>query len=301
MKRRPLYIETHIACDLDSLWARTQDPGLHQLWDLRFSRIEYLPKPQAEARQTFLYSTQIGFGLKVDGVGESVATKTSSGGESTSVLKFSSEHPMSIIRRGSGYWKYQPDAKGVRFFTGYDYETRWGLPGALIDRWIFRPMMVWATAWSFDRLKNWIEKDVHPKRAFISQATVTLASLALGSVWIYQGLVPKLLFADTGEMELMAKSGLFPGREAAVLTTLGIGEILFGLCLCVFQSRRLHWANLLALPALAAGALFSDPGIFLKPFNPFTFNLALMALSAAALLNAADAPRASNCRTRPEK
>lgn len=300
MKRKPLYIETHIACDLETLWARTQDPALHQLWDLRFSEIKYLLKPDAETRQRFLYSTQIGFGLKVDGVGESIATKTAASGESTSVLKFWSDHPLSLIRTGAGYWKYRPDATGMKFFTGYDYETRWGLPGALLDKWFFRPMMVWATAWSFDRLKNWIEKDIHPARAMKSQATVSLASLVLGMIWIYQGLVPKLLFPHTGELEMMARSGLFHGRESAVLIWMGAGEILFGLGLCVFQSRRFHWANLIALPALGAGALFSDPGVFLRPFNPLTFNLALMALSVAALLNAADLPKAAKCKTRQD-
>ena len=71
MKRRPLYIETLIECDMDTLWARTQDPGQHQLWDLRFSRIEYLPKAHPEEPQKFLYATRLGFGLQVDGIGES--------------------------------------------------------------------------------------------------------------------------------------------------------------------------------------------------------------------------------------
>jgi hypothetical protein len=69
MKRKPLYIETHIACDPETIWGRTQDPGLHRLWNLRFSDLEYLPKPDAETRQRFLYSTRTGFGLQVDYLG----------------------------------------------------------------------------------------------------------------------------------------------------------------------------------------------------------------------------------------
>ena len=48
MKRDPLYIETKINCELETLWERTQDPSIHQQWDLRFSEISYLPK-NAEA------------------------------------------------------------------------------------------------------------------------------------------------------------------------------------------------------------------------------------------------------------
>ena len=126
MKRQPLYIETKIKCDLTTLWRYTQEPSIHQQWDLRFSEINYLPKDNPTEPQKFLYATRIGFGVEVNGVGESVATKTKSNGESTSVLKFSSNNNISIIRQGSGYWKYIPEADGIKFFTGYDYESRWG-------------------------------------------------------------------------------------------------------------------------------------------------------------------------------
>jgi hypothetical protein len=34
----------------------------------------------------------------------------------------------------------------IRFFTWYDYEIRFGIFGKLIDRWVFRPLLGWATA-----------------------------------------------------------------------------------------------------------------------------------------------------------
>ncbi|MBW8888476.1 MAG: DoxX-like family protein [Fibrobacteres bacterium] len=298
MKRHPLYIETRIKCAFDVLWERTQDPSQHQLWDLRFSEIHYLPKSSPEEPQRFRYATRIGFGLAVEGVGESVAARTTGKGESTSVLKFGSENPLSLIREGSGYWKYAPEGTGIRFWTGYDYRTRWGFAGAVFDRWVFRPLMVRATAWSFDRLKNWIEKGIHPRQALISQLTVSITSLTLGSVWIYQGLFPKLLFKHTGEFRMLAQAGLFPGHEADALNVLGCAEVFFGAAVLFLQDRRTHWLSLLALPVLGAGALLCDPGSFLRPFNPLTFNLALMALSAVALIHIPAVPKASNCKTR---
>lgn len=298
MKRKPLYIETKIECDLDELWTKTQEPSLHQEWDLRFSEISYLPKKDPKNPQEFLYSTKIGFGIKVNGIGESVATKTKENGESTSVLKFFSDSQISIIKQGSGYWKYVPEAGGIKFFTGYDYKTRWGLIGSLIDKLIFRPLMIWATAWSFDCLKNWIEKGLHPKQAINAQLSVLLVNLTLGIIWIYQGFIPKILFTDSGEIEILRQSGLFDGYEENILTTIGIAEIAFGITLILIQRKLLQYLNILGLLFLTFGAIFSDLMIFTLPFNPFSLNISMIALSAIAILNSSYLPKASNCITK---
>jgi hypothetical protein len=59
MKTRPLYIETKIKCDLDTLWTNTQDPSIHEQWDLRFSEISYLPKDESTDPQKFLISVPL--------------------------------------------------------------------------------------------------------------------------------------------------------------------------------------------------------------------------------------------------
>jgi hypothetical protein len=48
-------VEIDIKTDLDRLWGLTQTPELHQRWDLRFSEIHYLPRPDPEMPQEFLY------------------------------------------------------------------------------------------------------------------------------------------------------------------------------------------------------------------------------------------------------
>ena len=298
MKKRPLYIQTKINCDFDTLWTNTQEPSIHQQWDLRFTEIEYLPKNNPTEPQKFLYSTKVGFGIKVDGIGESVATKTKDNGESTSVLKFSSDSKISLIKNGSGYWKYVPEADGIKFFTGYDYETRWGLFGKLIDKFIFRPLMIWATAWSFDCLKNWIEKGLHPKQSLNAQISVLLVNLTLGIIWIYQGLIPKILFTDTGEIEILRQSGFFNGNEENLLTIIGIAEIAFGVALIFIHRKVLQYLNIIGLCLLTVGAIFSDLMIFTLPFNPFSLNISMIALSIIAILNFSDLPKASNCITK---
>lgn len=100
MKQKPIYVEIEMTSDLDKLWEYTQNPSLHKEWDLRFSDITYLHRSVNEA-QRFLYETRIGFGLKVSGAGETVGTKLHSS-QRVSSLAFSSNHPLSLIKKAAG-------------------------------------------------------------------------------------------------------------------------------------------------------------------------------------------------------
>lgn len=165
-----LYVETRIRADLDDLWTRTQDPAQHQRWDLRFTTIDHLPRAEGEP-QRFRYATRVFPFLTVAGTGVSAGEKERPDGTRTSALRFASPHPLSLLAEGSGYWRYVPDGDGVRFLTGYDYRTRWGAFGAVADRLLFRPLMGWATAWSFDRLRLWLERGITPDRALLNWLT----------------------------------------------------------------------------------------------------------------------------------
>ncbi|WP_225834736.1 hypothetical protein [Streptomyces sp. NK08204] len=174
-----LYIETRIRADLDELWARTQHPARHRRWDLRFTDIDYLPRTEGEP-QRFRYVTRVLPFLTVSGTGVAAGEKERPDGTRTSALRFSSPHPLSLIAEGSGYWRYVPDAHGVRFLTGYDYRPRWGAFGSVVDRLVFRPLMGWATAWSFDRLRLWLERGITPERALANWLTeLTVRALVL--------------------------------------------------------------------------------------------------------------------------
>ncbi|MFD3570420.1 hypothetical protein [Streptomyces sp. NPDC058667] len=159
-----LYIETRVHADLETLWERTQEPDRHQRWDLRFTEIAYLPRAEGEP-QHFRYATRVLPFLVVAGTGVSAGERHRAGGDRVSALRFSSGHPLSLLAEGSGYWRYVPTDDGVRFLTGYDYRPRWGHLGRVADRALFRPLMGWATAWSFDRLRLWCERGVTPERS----------------------------------------------------------------------------------------------------------------------------------------
>ncbi|WP_369262251.1 MULTISPECIES: hypothetical protein [unclassified Streptomyces] len=214
-----LYVEAHIRVDLGELWARTQDPAQHRRWDLRFTEIDYLPRAEGEP-QRFRYATRVLPFLTVAGTGVSAGEKERPDGTRTSALRFASPHPLSLLAEGSGYWRYVPGGDGVRFLTGYDYRPRWGRPGAVADRLLFRPFMGWATAWSFDRLRLWLERGITPERAlrnWLAETTVrALVLLAACSGLVCGALVdaagplaPLALFATPVLAVLAALSALF--------------------------------------------------------------------------------------------
>ncbi|MFG2561054.1 hypothetical protein [Streptomyces sp. NPDC048496] len=159
-----LYVETRIRADLEDLWERTRNPVQHQRWDLRFTEITCLPGGPSDA-QRFRYATRVLPFLTVTGTGISAGERRRPDGDRVSALRFASAHPLSLLAEGSGYWRYVPTPDGIRFLTGYDYRTRWGRPGAGVDRLVFRPLMGWATAWSFDRLRLWCERGISPARS----------------------------------------------------------------------------------------------------------------------------------------
>jgi hypothetical protein len=263
-----IYVEIQIGGRLDELWDKTQTPNLHQLWDLRFTQIAYLPRPDMAQPQRFRYTTRIGLGMCIRGEGETAGSRDGPQGQRRSALKFWSDDRKSLIRTGSGYWKYIPLPGGVRFLTRYDYHTRFGLPGQLFDRLIFRPLMGWATAWSFDRLRLWIERDINPAESLRRSLIHGAARVVLAGWWL----------AGSGPAMLM-EAGWLP-------VALGIALLL---------SWHIRWALLLnsACVLLAAFAVASPA--FMLPYIA-AFTLSLLGYAVAAEL-----PSARRCLRKPQE
>jgi uncharacterized membrane protein YphA (DoxX/SURF4 family) len=101
-----------------------------------------------------------------------------------------------------------------------------------------------------------------------------ISRVALGLVWLYEGLVPKLLFLRADEFELVRKSGVFWRTPEWTLQVLGIAQIAFGLWLIIGWAERLAVAMatlwMFVLIALVAGgnpAMLTDPyGALIKDF-----------------------------------
>jgi hypothetical protein len=157
--REPIYVETVIRADIDTVWRLTQEPLEHARWDLRFSAIRPTGAlPSGGAR--FDYERRLPFHT-IRGTGTSLGERHRPDGTRTSALRFTTADPLSPLGDGRGYWRYVPVEGGVRFITGYDYTPGWG--GA-VDTLVMRRLIGWMTAWSFDRLRIWAETGTPPER-----------------------------------------------------------------------------------------------------------------------------------------
>jgi DoxX-like family len=297
VRQRPgIYVEILIRGDIDELWTYTQQPELHESWDLRFTKIEYLPRTSDSEPQRFNYTTRIGFGLQIIGQGESTGSREEATGRRTSALKFWSADPKSLIEEGSGYWQYIPTEGGVRFLTWYGYQTRFGAVGRALDSILFRPMIGWATAWSFDRLRMRLEEGLDPRLTFRLSAIHATSRVAVALIWLWQGLVPKLLFNHADERAMMAASHLNVG----LLPIVGLLEITIAACAILTWRRRTFFLfNIFAMVAALAHVAFVAPSYLVAAFNPVTLNVAMIALSLIGYVAAAEIPSASCCLRQP--
>jgi|HubBroStandDraft_5_1064220.scaffolds.fasta_scaffold20497_2 uncharacterized membrane protein YphA (DoxX/SURF4 family) len=294
-----IYVEILISGSMDDLWQKTQEPKLHQRWDLRFSEIDYLPRGPEEP-QRFLYSTRIGAGLRICGEGESVGERDDLSGQRTSALKFWSKDPKSLIEFGSGYWQYVPSERGIRFLTSYDYRTRFGVIGRIIDRWAFRPLIGWATAWSFDRLRLWIEQGVPPEVSRERALIYGLSRLTLAFIWLYHGAVPKLLYHNPDELRMLTDAGVPHAQLLNWVSLFGWLEIGFaGVLITFWKARWPLWCTIALMFAATLGVSISSPAYLTAAFNPLTLNLAVAVLAAVGLLVARNLPSAKNCLRKP--
>lgn len=297
MKRKPIYVEIPIETEMEDLWGASQQPHLHEQWDLRFTSITYLPKENESDPQLFSYKTNVGI-LVVEGWGKSVGEFNGKDGSRTSSLHFGTDQQISIISEGKGYWKYIPgESEKVTFLTQYDYDTRFGRLGTLIDAAIFRPLIGWGTALSFDVLKRWLEKGESPASQYTRFISYWLITFMFSFVWIYQGLIPKIWLKHPEEVS-MAASLLPEAIDASlVVFVMGIGEILFGLIWLFYRKRSwLFKLQMMVFPLLTLSAILAAPHVLTHPFNPLTFNVSLFVLSVIGVKFSRDIPTAKSCK-----
>ena len=158
IRARPIFVSVRIRASMDRVWELTQDPSRHSRWDVRFSRITPL-EPLVGGGTRFRYERSIP-GAVITGSGTTIGERSRPDGTRTSALRFDADSRLSPLGAGRGYWRYIPDGDHVVFDTGYDYEPAWGRVADLL----VRPLLGWATAWSFDRLRIWAEAGTPPER-----------------------------------------------------------------------------------------------------------------------------------------
>ena len=297
MKKKPIYVEISIRAGIDKVWDASQKPDMHEQWDLRFSSITYLPKVD-EKPQEFVYTRTVGPFIQVEGWGQSVGSSLKEDGTRSSSLHFGTDQWISPIREGRGYWKYEPQEDSVKFLTQYDYDVNFGKTGEIVDKTIFRPIIGWATSLSFDVLKRWLEQGETPRSQYMRFFSAHLLTLLFAFIWMYQGLVPKIISMHPEE-RAMTRSALSLSENdiTTAVLIIGIVEVLFGIAWLVYRRKQhLFIMQLIVFPLLTIAAVIAIPSTAIHPFNPVTFNLSLIVLSMIGLLISKDVPSATSCK-----
>ncbi len=97
--------------------------------------------------------------------------------------------------------------------------------------------------------------------------------LALCFLFLYHGLVPKILWLSDTEIALVRAVGIFDSVEL-ISSLAGIGEILLGLSIIYFRRSLIPVFMAVAiLIGLLAYVIFFLPPLLVEAFNPLTTNL----------------------------
>ncbi len=86
--------------------------------------------------------------------------------------------------------------------------------------------------------------------------SLILLRLAVAITWFYQGLYLKLLIRDSQDLKIVAATA-GSAHAATLLTLLGVGETLLGLCVLIgLWTRPLAIVQIIAVIALYAAAIW---------------------------------------------
>ena len=105
-----------------------------------------------------------------------------------------------------------------------------------------------------------------------------ISRIALGLVWFYEGLVPKILFLRADEIGLVQSSHLVWRRPELTLQILGVAQTLAGLWLIIGLAERtavfIATSWMLILIALVASG---NPSMLIDPYGALVKDLCLIA------------------------
>lgn len=127
-----------------------------------------------------------------------------------------------------------------------------------------------------------------------NQIALLICRSTIAFIWLYQGLVPKLLGPHADELAMDLALGVSIQSAHTVAYVAGVCEIAIGLCVLVLRRQEWPlWLTLVMMPGLLAYAAWAVPGLLVAAFNPVIINLAMAALAAVALiLQRASVPQA---------
>ena len=118
-----------------------------------------------------------------------------------------------------------------------------------------------------------------------------IARLTLAFVFLWHGVVPKLLFPHPDEVRMLMDGGVSVEIAPRLVTALGVFDVALGLAFLVFwRTRALLIVPIVLVCGFTAGVALFSPRFIGAAFTPVTFNLCVAALGAVGYLAARDLP-----------
>ena len=114
---------------------------------------------------------------------------------------------------------------------------------------------------------------------------------ALGLVWLYEGVVPKLLFLRADELDLVKRWDVVCQTPERTLQLLGVLQIALGLWLLVGVAERLAVIiATLSMFALIVLVAVGSPEMLTEPYGALVKDLCLLACGIVVWLLSSIAP-----------
>jgi uncharacterized membrane protein YphA (DoxX/SURF4 family) len=105
-----------------------------------------------------------------------------------------------------------------------------------------------------------------------------ICRVALGIVWLYEGLVPKLLFVRSDQIDLVRRSGLYFGTPEFFLQLLGVAQIVCALWLLAgFAERFAVFIATTGMVILIVLVASGNPAMLTDPYGALIKDLCLIA------------------------
>lgn len=100
-----------------------------------------------------------------------------------------------------------------------------------------------------------------------------LSRAAIAFIWLYHGLIPKLIFSHATELELIQKGPIIGSPEMTLMLA-GIIEVIAGVCVVVlWRSKWPIYLSLIGFTLLLLGAILISPEQATHAFNPITLTV----------------------------
>lgn len=109
-------------------------------------------------------------------------------------------------------------------------------------------------------------------------------NVCMALLWIYQGLIPKIMVVHPDEITLWLAWGFIPQQAEWLVRSSGLLEVIFGLSFLCHFGRYLHYLNILGLLGLLLLVCIWMPYMLIAAFNPVVMNFAMISLSVCYCL-----------------